>query len=263
MTYSDRLQWQVAAASVTGARHLRSGHPGQDVARYRAYRTLGTPLDTLVAAVADGAGSAPLGGPGATLAANAAIHTVVERLRANPNHAETHFLECILLESILVAIRRIAGTARKEGRHIRDFATTLLIAIQVNGTLATAQIGDGAIVAGDGSGSYHLITNPDRGEYANTTNFITGRNALSVCQIIIEPGLRPEQIAMFTDGIQNLVLDNRAGIPHAPFFNPTFDWLEQQPDELQAYTGLRSFLLSSRVQERSDDDITLLLARRC
>lgn len=259
---SYQLQWQVAAASVMGTRHFRSGQPGQDVVRYRAYRTPGIPPDTLVAAVADGAGSASLGGVGALVATNAAIHTVMERLRANPNHAENHFLGCLLLESILVARRKISETARQKRQSIDDYATTLLLAIQVKGTLVAAQVGDGAIVAGDGRGNYRLITTPLRGEYVNTTNFITGRNALMVCQIAVEPGLRPEQIAMFTDGIQNLVLDNRAGIPYAPFFGPTFAWLAQQTDELQAYTGLRRYLQSSRVRERADDDITLLLARR-
>ncbi len=257
-----RLRWQVTSASAQGSSHVKSGQPCQDSVRYRTYRALGTPRDTLVAAVADGAGSAPYGGSGALEAANTSIHTATERLRENPNGTGADILERILVESMCAAQKRLDETAHRQGHRIDDYATTLLLAIYAGGTLAAAQIGDGAIIAGSSDGDYHFITSPARGEYANETNFITGRNALTVCQFHVRTDLNVEYIAMFTDGIQNLALDYRRGIPHTPFFRSTFDWLVQQPDEVQAYTGLRRFLQSSRVREHTNDDVTLLLARR-
>lgn len=261
--YCDRrLRWQLASASVCGVSHVQSGQPCQDWVRYLTYRMPGAPPDTLVAAVADGAGSAPSGGKGARLAITASIESITEGLRENPNGTGKEVLERILIESMRVARQRLQRVAEQEEHSIHEYATTLLLAIQTGGTLAAAQIGDGAIIAGDGNGDYKFITSPDRGEYANETKFITGRNALMERQINIATSFRPEHIAMFTDGIQKLVLDERNRTPHGPFFRPAFDWLAQQSDELQAYIGLRKFLQSSRIREHTHDDITLLLARR-
>lgn len=258
-----QLRWQVAAAAVRGIGHVQSNQPCQDAVRYRTYRMSGTPPDTLVTAVADGAGSAPCSDLGASLAATASIGCITERLRENPNGAGEEVLERVLIESVCVARQRLAEAAEQQGRNIHEYDTTLLLAIQAGGTLAVAQIGDGAIIAGDGDNGYRCITSPDRGEYANETNFITRRNALSVCQFQVMTDLHPQHIAMFTDGIQKLALDYRNGeAPYAPFFRSTFDWLAQQTNELEAYTGLRQFLRSSRIRERTYDDVTLLLARR-
>lgn len=260
--YSGRLQWQVGAEAVRGVSHVRSGQPCQDAVRYRTYRMSGTPPDTLVAAVADGAGSAPFGGLGASLATAASIDCIMERLCENRNNTEEDVLERALIESICVARQRLANAAEQQGRSIHEYATTLLLAVQAGGTLAAAQIGDGAIIAGNGNGDYSFITSPQRGEYANETNFITRRDALSACQLQVVADVHPQHIAMFTDGIQKLVLDERNRTPHGPFFRPAFDWLAQQSDEWQAYIGLRKFLRSPRVKERTHDDVTLLLARR-
>ena len=258
-----QLRWQVAAAAVRGIGHVQSNQPCQDAVRYRTYRVLGAPPDALAVAVADGAGSAPYSAVGAFLAATASVDRITARLHDNPNGTGKDVLERILLESMWVARQRITEAAERQRRNIHDYATTLLLAIQAGGTLAAAQIGDGAIVASDGDSGYQCITRSDRGEYANETNFITRRDALTVCQLEVMTDLYPQHIAMFTDGIQKVALDYRNGVaPHAPFFRSTFDWLGQQTDEIQAYTGLRQFLQSRRIRERTYDDVTLLLARR-
>ena len=224
---------------------------------------LGTPPDTLVAAVADGAGSAAHSDLGARLAATVSIEGILKRLLENPNGVGETVLERVLMESVWAARQRIAEAAEKKARSIHEYATTLLLALQVDGTLAAAQVGDGAIIAGVGDDDYRCITRPDRGERANETNFITRHDALAVCQIEVMTDLYPQHIAMFTDGIQKLALDYRNdGTPYAPFFRSTFGWLDQQTDELRAYAGLRQFLQSPRVRECTYDDVTLLLARR-
>jgi len=52
------------------------------------------------------------------------------------------------------------------------------------------------------------------------------------------------------------------GSPFAPFFLPLFRFIASEPDAAAAQEQLTAFLSSPRVQERSDDDITLALAAR-
>jgi len=72
----------------------------------------------------------------------------------------------------------------------------------------------------------------------------------------------PEQIALFTDGIQNLALSFAQKQAHAGFFQPLFAALRNDPaTAFSDFAGqLRRFLLRDDVSARSDDDKTLVLA---
>ena len=256
--------WKIASASVMGTGHILTGQPCQDSSRYRYLQIPGAPPDTLVAAVADGAGSAPYSDQGSHLAAGASINTVANGLSNRSREISPDELRELLTESFQAARQAIAEVAGANDHSPREYATTLLVAVHVNGLLGAAQIGDGAIVAASEDGEYALITTPDRGgEYANQTSFVTQTAAMDAVQFSIAPDFHARQVAMFSDGIQNLVLDYRdreIPIPHAPFFRSVFSWLEQQPDDLSAYIGLRRFLKSPRVNARTNDDVSLLLA---
>ncbi len=261
----NELPWKIAAASVVGTGHLRTGQPCQDSTQFRGLPIPGAPADTLIAAAADGAGSAPHGDRGSRLAASAGINAIAGSLMERSTDIDPEALRTMLAASIDAAHHAVNDLAEANGHRPREYATTLLVAVHANGLLGAAQIGDGAVVAAGEDGEYALITQPDRGEYANETSFVTESRYLDTMQVKVIPDLRPQHIAMFSDGIQNLVLDYRDRadpIPHAPFFRGVFAWLDQQPDELSAYIGLRRFLKSPRVNARTDDDLSLLLARR-
>ena len=137
------------------------------------------------------------------------------------------------------------------------------------------------MVVSGGPGAYETFIVPQRGEYANQTSFLTSSDAMSRLDVRIErvarsPSTQPSPIegegvedgntrrlAMFTDGIQNLVLNSSDDSPHAPFFDPVFAWMLSQPPDSDDTDGkLAAFLGSPRVTNRADDDLTLLLATR-
>ena len=260
----NALRWKIASASVVGAGHILTGQPCQDSAQFRYLQIPGASPDTLVAAVADGAGSAPYSDQGSRLAAGASINAVSDALSLRSADIDPDELRELLIQSVEAARQAVAEVAEANRHSSREYATTLLVAVHVNGLLGAAQIGDGAIVAAGEDDEYVLITTPDRGgEYANQTSFVTQSRAMDTVQISVLPGFHARRVALFSDGIQNLVLDYRdraEPIPHAPFFRTVFSWLEQQPDELSAYVGLRRFLKSPRVSARTNDDVSLLLA---
>lgn len=121
-----------------------------------------------------------------------------------------------------------------------------------------AQVGDGAIILGDGQGS-RVAFWPDPDEYANVTDFLTDERFAEVMRFeaIAEPLV---EIALLTDGLQRLALDFNARVPHPPFFGPLFREIRTTDDLESLLEPYRGFLDSPAVNERTDDDKTLVIA---
>ena len=258
-------RWRVIRASVQGTSHAKTGQPCQDSSSVGE----NAPAGMLVAAVADGAGSAELSADGSRIAACAATKSAAGLLRHHVHPLYEGVLEEILQESVLSARKELEAEAQQQNKSLRDFATTLIVAICAPEVTGAAQIGDGAMIASgaglsadDDSSGYTLFSAPQRGEYANATNFITSDNWQDSLDVSMQYG-GISRLAMFTDGIQSIALNAVSGnAPHAPFFDPLFSWAEKQEDTVAAGNSLAAFLSSPRVTARADDDLTLLLAVR-
>jgi serine/threonine protein phosphatase PrpC len=246
-------RWRVVATSVRGASHHKRQQPCQDAHYWRTIRD-----DVLVAAVADGAGSAALGKVGATLAACAAATTVCAR-RPPPVWPEPdEDWRQWLVDALRAAQAIIAAEARARQVPVREFATTLILVVAMPEGVAVAQIGDGAVVVGDAAGQLVALTVPQNGEYANETTFLTSPNALDTAQVCVWRG-RPRHVAAFSDGLQRLALTMPNGHPHAPFFLPFFRLVDAVPESREAHVQVEAFLCSQRVRARTEDDVTLVL----
>ena len=255
----DAKVWIVSGASVVGTSHFRAGLPCQDSLSYRVAEGI------LIAAVADGAGSANMSDVGSALAAETSVRTAQRLLRELHDHTPHPLHETCLKRVVTDAVedvrRELHDESQRRDVDVRQLATTLLLAVHTRNSLAAAQIGDGAMVVSDGPDAYATFITPQRGEYANQTNFLTSADAMSKLDVRterLEGG--PARLAMFTDGLQNLVLRAADDSPHAPFFNPVFAWMLSQPDPSDTDRKLAAFLESPRVTNRADDDLTLLLA---
>ena len=251
--------WMVSRASVTGTSHLRSALPCQDSSDYRILKGV------LIAAVADGAGSAAMSDVGSALAVETSVQTAERLIQEDHDHSPYPLHETCLKRVVTDAAEQtrheLNAESLRRGIDVSQLATTLLLAVYARNTLAAAQIGDGGLVVSDGPGSYATFITPQRGEYANQTNFLTSRNAMSQLDVRVERiGGDDPRLAMFTDGIQNLVLRAADNSPHAPFFDPVFAWMRSQADADDTARKLAMFLESPRVTNRADDDLTLLLA---
>ncbi len=246
-------------ASVQGTSHSRTGQPCQDSSSVG----VGAPDGIFVAAVADGGGSVELYADGSRIGACAATQRAVRLLRLHVRP-----LKETLLEAAHFAREALETEACRQNRSLRDFATTLIVAICAPEITGAPQIGDGGMVtAGDGisadeGGDYTLFSAPQRGEYANTTNFITSSGWRASHAIRLLRG-SVSRVAMFTDGIQSIALNAASGNTlHAPFFDPLYSRAEQQEDEQAAGNYIAAFLSTPRVTARASDDLTLLLGVR-
>lgn len=248
--------WKTIFASATGTSHHRSAQPCQD---YGLARMLQTDHETvLIAACADGAGSASHSELGSRLACENILGLVcgsfAKGLKSQDINGD-HFLEWHR-----IVLGEIEKEAEACGAGVRELACTLLTAVVGERCASFSQIGDGAIIISS-RGSYDCVFWPQSGEYVNTTNFLTDRNFADHLECRFQEEDVAE-IAMLTDGLQMLALDYASKKPHIPFFAPLFRKLRQaeQTDELEP--SLREFLGSPRVNERTDDDKTLIVATR-
>lgn len=251
---SEGHRWRVVVASLRGTSHEKTGQPCQDA---HHWHTL--PQGVLVVAVADVAGSAPLGEVGAAIAARTAVETVCMQPVPLPGPAEDGRWKLLLTDALQAARAAVEVEAAGRGTAVRDLATTLILIVATPGAIAAVQVGDGAAVVGDDAGNLIALTSPPVGEYLNETTFLSSPEALDTAQMTIWHGAAAH-VAAFSDGLQMLALKMPGGAPHAPFFSPLFRFVAHATDEGQAHKQLIAFLQSPRIRERVDDDVTLLLA---
>nr|QLG20444.1 serine/threonine protein phosphatase [uncultured bacterium] len=248
--------WKVIRASVIGTSHAGSNLPCQDDC-YANVMHDADGLDYLVCIVSDGAGSAKEGGKGAELAcvtARSSIEAALGNLRS------TSLDETFVEEWIKDVRRAIYETADANALTARDYACTLLGAVVSPNKAVFFQIGDGAIVASSGY-AQGVVFWPDSGLYANMTNFVTDEDALAHLHVSVTSA-RIDEVALFSDGIQRLALSFEQRTPHTPFFEPMLNVLRRQnPVECETLDEqLARFLNSPQINERTDDDKTLVLA---
>jgi hypothetical protein len=207
---------------------------------------------------ADGAGSAGLADLGARHACRAVLRMIFADLR---DGLEVGRIEKDTVVSWLRRLRQqLEEEARQRHVELNQFATTLLLAVVGEAAAAFAQVGDGVIVARH-SQTYRPVFWPQSGEYANTTNFVT--DVAADDNLVFEQCPSPvDELALLTDGLQTLALNFAERRVHQPFFQPMFLKLRAATPGQRLASALRRFLDSPAVNQRSDDDKTLLLATR-
>lgn len=257
------MTWKAIARSVVGTSHQKQQLPCQD---YAGDRVLG---DVVLGAVADGAGSARHADIGSELAVKTALQYLVtsekllrqkwqsswQTLKQPPSEDHIKRLFTKLVERVLSVLNQ---TASQDGYVVEDLACTLLVFLATPGWIAAMQIGDGFIVVRSRKGGYHLLFQPDKGEYANQTTFVTSANAVEDMQLAVLTGHHPF-ICAASDALERVALRLQDWSPFPPFFHPLEEYLQETAHPEQDDTYLMNFLESERLNQRTDDDKTLLL----
>lgn len=253
-------EWRAVAASVTGASHGKSGAPCQDSYRLEIFSDFG-PVVILIAS--DGAGSASRSDDGSELACRELLDNI--RLYLEEGGALCDVTRELASTWVENAAEAVQLAAQEQGLALREFACTLLAAVVSNEHALFIQIGDGAIVfLARGEDDWCIASWPQHGEYLNTTRFLTepasreGFEFTLTAQPIYE-------VAVFTDGIEGLVLHYASQTVHSPFFDGMFPAVRASKangisEDLSRQ--LAGYLSSPEITERADDDITLLMASR-
>lgn len=255
------LKWRYACASVTGTSHQVDDRPCQDASGCDVV-SLADGSGALIAAVSDGAGSAVKADVGSFLACSTFLQKA-KRYFAEGNRP-IDLSEEFVHEWLAEAREAIFEEARKAALDPSDFACTFVAGVIGEQEALFIHLGDGAIVVSrrEATREYQCISWPQQGEYVNSTHFITDDDAAAKITLCYEAGV--DEAALFSDGIQHMVLEYEHQLAHRPFFDSVFLWLRaaQETDSQLLSDSLRAFLNSSKVNERTDDDKTLILASR-
>jgi len=248
-------EWRVVAASVAGSRHERAGQPCQDAHLWRRL-----PDGVLVGAIADGAGSAVHAELGSATAVAAAVESVSRSVANNPPpEGDDDGWKALLSDALRAALAAVEKEAETRQVPSRDLATTLIVLVALRSLVGAAQIGDGAALVRSEDGNLIALSRPASGEHINETTFLVSPDAIDTAQVNLWRG-HASGVAAFSDGLQMLALNMADKTPHPPFFSPLFRFVASITDADGAENQLKTFLRSSRIAQRTDDDLTLMLA---
>ncbi|MEH1978052.1 MAG: PP2C family serine/threonine-protein phosphatase [Nostoc sp.] len=256
------MNWKAVARSEIGTSHQKQGIGCQDYGNYRIFD------DVIVGAVADGAGSAKHSDFGANLA----VETVLKYLggiskflqkrkrcwqKISQEFSQTE-AENLFTKTVNEVIAELDKQAAKKDYYVNDLACTLLVFVATPDWVAVMQIGDGFIVMRSEESEYQLLFQPDKGEFANETTFITSTNALKEMQVKVI-NEKQEFICASTDGLEKVAIRLSDWEPFSPFFKPLEEYLQEPVNGEEEDKYLTEFLNSERLNSRTDDDKTLLL----
>lgn len=240
----------VGHASVTGAHHADRGETCQDIHLVEFME------DSLLLAVADGAGSARYSREGA----RAVVLAITSCIKQEWAGRTTHDVRRVLIHCMDAGRTALEYCAKDYCVTPRDVACTAIVAVLHGGALWCAHVGDGGVVALVDE-TIMLVSAPEVNEYVNEVSFISSdhwRTALRATG----PIHHVSAVAVFTDGCQRACLIRKGSRvePLEGFFCPLFTHVSSCNGELEVNASITELLTSKPLQESSDDDKTLLVA---
>ncbi|MYA51126.1 MAG: protein phosphatase 2C domain-containing protein [Chloroflexi bacterium] len=248
------LGLRVAHASRQGASHQKDGTPNQDSALV-AMPSAGRLSAVAIMAVSDGAGSAINSQQGSKAACVAGVESLTRRLNRNPAIAvREHLLRSALKRAVRNARQSVIATARKlhGAANVNEYACTLMLTLTSAPLVGVAHVGDGCIVAGDGE-VWRLLSEPDNGEFANETKFLT--NPRNLPRVTVSASSDIRCVAAITDGLQDVAL-SRGSAPYDRFWTPLYRALNRAPLS-SSETVLEAMLQKVADANKATDDCTI------
>ncbi len=260
-------KWTVIAISQRGISHERQAIPNQDSYDVSIISATKEMPETIIAAVADGAGSAPLSHEGARTATSTAITMLRYLIRRTPESALSPDQAVkTLSQAVRYTSQALKLKARQNHAKLAELATTIQLVLANERLISTLHIGDGRTIV-NSKDSYINLNPPYNGEYANETAFITSSEhpasdyAIGLNLKTME-SKDTQQIAIFTDGLDPLAVNYPTDEPHTGFFRPAFNALARSKEPESAAKKLADALGTDAAQRKSSDDITLVMATR-
>jgi hypothetical protein len=248
----ESSRWRIIAARTAGTSHLVSGTPCQDAFAFKEL------IDgTLLIALSDGAGSAARSHEGSSRAVAQALASIERAaLLYIGGSREWERVMRTAFADARADLSKLAG-----GDDLSDFEATLSCAVVTTDLLIVGQIGDAATVAEREDRTLVLAHLPQRGEYANESHFLTQANALEKVAVVVQTG-KVYAVSLLSDGLMRLALSMQNHSPHEPFFRPLLAFTGMSSRLPDAAADLAAFIASDRVNSRTDDDKSIVLAVR-
>jgi serine/threonine protein phosphatase PrpC len=253
-------KWRLVKASVIGLSHLNSKTICQDRLTCQTLKT--NEGEILIAVIGDGAGSTSEGQTGAEIACQSFVAQIASYLTSTTATVRS-LNEDFAKHWISHFQKKVTEKAKEKNKDLREFATTLVGAVIGKTSGVFFQVSDdGAVFSTTGEPtSYRFAVEPEDSEYVNMTDFLTDETAFGCLKFnLIEEPI--EDLILFSDGIYSVAVDYRSNQPHEPFLRPMIAPLRNKAEVNGLNEKLESFLASPKLNEKTDDDKTIILASR-
>lgn len=192
--------WQLLLASRRGKLHAHRGEHREDAGSIVALP------HGWCAAVADGAGSAPYSRLGSAIATHVFARSVRSALATHEAPSDRDALANAMQQAASAANAAMRDSALRTGLAHRDLRTTLLAAALHHNTLATMQVGDGAMALRHADGCMSHPHAAATGDYSGeVAHFLPDDGALEQLHASLSLRQRDDCVAVLlaTDGVED------------------------------------------------------------
>ena len=166
------FEMRSASGRCQGRGHKAQGVLCQDFVAHRIQGGRGAVV------LADGAGSARY----ADLGAKMAVESVLKAMMLFDRQELFSISDTRLAETLVSTVMRTLQKHHRPQSLPMDYASTLLMVVAEQDQMIAAHVGDGVIALKNNAGT-KVISHPERGEYANTTYFMTHKDVLEHVRI--------------------------------------------------------------------------------
>lgn len=259
MAYSA---WRVAAATIRGKGHDETGSPCQDACAVRT----STNGEWIALVASDGAGTAA----NSQISSRYVADAFADALMANASQLQTQSPGAWLTDAVIQQVLDMRNALRKKAGSddISSYHCTLVAALIGPSGGITIHLGDGAVFGGAAApgtpskinlSSDYFLSQPQNGEYANETVFLTEKDWIK--NIRIAPLAAVDWVVLGTDGGMALAMADEK-LPKTGFVTPVLHVVQQHNDNDTRNNKLLAILSDPQADKLTNDDKTLVVAVR-
>lgn len=191
--------WKVVQCAVQGRGHIKESIPCQDKAHYFIDEGV------IITALADGAGSAKLSHIGADGITRYICEDLAENFDLYYENEDGVAVKTLLDDKIKSSIEELAKKAECDPK---DLASTLLVAAVKSGHYILIHIGDG-VIGYSKNGVMKVASQPENGEFVNTTIFTTSSEALLTMRLMKGALGSIDSFILMSDGTEASLYNKR------------------------------------------------------
>ncbi len=241
-------------ASIIGTSHVKKGSVCQDSSKAQRLSN-----GWVVAAVADGVGSAKHSEIASKIAVDTVTQICCDRINKHTKIAE---LKTIILDAYRIAEKSIEEFAEKQNDSITEYDTTLSMVVYDGEKVVYGHSGDGGIVGLTTDGKYIRITTPQKAE---DNVCVIPLRAGESSWVIDECHERLASVLLATDGVYDTffpyLLKGQQVEVYVPLIRYFMDnnWLKATENNLSEIDESRREFLQSDAYSSVTDDKTVMV----
>ncbi len=241
--------WHTQQIEVTGKGHILNSIPCQD----KTYTLCENGVTAI--ALADGAGSQPLSHYGAMCATKTICRVLCDKFDVFSTVSSPFDMK----QDIILAVQNeIKQKAYELKSNIKALSCTLLAVAVKGDKYLIFHIGDG-VIGFQKEGKILVASKPENGEFANTTNFITSKNAILNAKVMRGTQSKLEGFILISDGCENTLYEKQK-----EKLSPILKVLLERTEMLKSEQSQKMLneIMSEYISANTYDDCSIVLMSR-